>query len=1021
MIRNISFQDVISALNAGPLCEDDMVACLNWWAKTYSANPSNSLLAIRMELLTAAVLLLGDQIIPLSTIKHFLNPRSLIPSDGPLPPNLLPVAISKHLTSTTLEQRISLDGIVNHRLAPLRLQSAGVRAFRAGRVQLDSLGAMTKAEVAGILKDIQCIPTSGGLKTPGESYFLKADLFHDLPVVTLASGTTLKPSVERLLADLGVRKHVDLQVVFTRMIKTQEWILSPAEWARLKMTAAFPKETKTSEKRTQCCAKDLYEPLEVFRQLGLPVLDWGQHKWRPTSDQAKILFDLGLLRFPPLDLLINLCAGSDQQIRTFALKYLVDNLATRYPNYDPGDFYEISYLPALKDNKPIMGSPKDVFINADYAVFGVFLVFAQPSDVALKLKVQQHPSTARIVTLLESTAPQGEAEARKWFGTLASRISDFSSAELKRLSVAPIVPTQSKDEKVISMRWLPPSQCFFGTTAKAAFHSKMFVFVDFGTAANGFLSACGTKDSPSIEQVTQMLLAEPAGIFKMAEGVANYLDFLRSIAVNHRQLSSATIARMKKASILLGSTRKPASGDTDYDDDNPIEQYDLKRGDEIVVADDNNALKNFGEYLFVAPQEDILEEFYLLLGSRRLSGLVKEDYKTTAELKGTQLPAQIRSLILERLPLFLHEHTHARTRVSFNWLNNEAHFIVTSFGKLSVTKSLAFGTIRKSKTQEASAVAKRAGSGPIHLWIAGNSQVDMYEVATSLNRLLFDSPKTNDALLFMTILSTDLKALKRRGYNVDRILKHQNAIRQAALEEQAKKAQLIAKPPAPTLPTIPTSTTSPLPLPPQQDPQDAPPPPEKSRPLSNMMSTFKKRFTHDDKHAREGNLLQNREQMQQVNESLNEGYCDISGRVGDLIAVGDISGVKVFVSQEVPDPHTFMPLKYEPLTRFAPIMKGLAEVYSLPLASLHIFYDLDGGLIAFNRNGSIFLNLRYYEAWHDAEVKAGSTRTAYISWFHTLAHELAHNLVGPHNSEHEFWFSSICERYFGQMANRLAL
>jgi hypothetical protein len=38
-------------------------------------------------------------------------------------------------------------------------------------------------------------------------------------------------------------------------------------------------------------------------------------------------------------------------------------------------------------------------------------------------------------------------------------------------------------------------------------------------------------------------------------------------------------------------------------------------------------------------------------------------------------------------------------------------------------------------------------------------------VATSLNRLLFDSPKANDALLFMTILSTDLRSLKRRGYN----------------------------------------------------------------------------------------------------------------------------------------------------------------------------------------------------------------------------------------------------------------
>lgn len=38
-------------------------------------------------------------------------------------------------------------------------------------------------------------------------------------------------------------------------------------------------------------------------------------------------------------------------------------------------------------------------------------------------------------------------------------------------------------------------------------------------------------------------------------------------------------------------------------------------------------------------------------------------------------------------------------------------------------------------------------------------------VATSLCRLLFEKAKVNDALLFMTILSTDLKALKRRGYN----------------------------------------------------------------------------------------------------------------------------------------------------------------------------------------------------------------------------------------------------------------
>ena len=41
-----------------------------------------------------------------------------------------------------------------------------------------------------------------------------------------------------------------------------------------------------------------------------------------------------------------------------------------------------------------------------------------------------------------------------------------------------------------------------------------------------------------------------------------------------------------------------------------------------------------------------------------------------------------------------------------------------------------------------------------------------------------------------------------------------------------------------------------------------------------------------------GNLLRNREQMQQVKESLNEGYCDISGRVGDLNVVGESATFK---------------------------------------------------------------------------------------------------------------------------------
>ncbi len=57
--------------------------------------------------------------------------------------------------------------------------------------------------------------------------------------------------------------------------------------------------------------------------------------------------------------------------------------------------------------------------------------------------------------------------------------------------------------------------------------------------------------------------------------------------------------------------------------------------------------------------------------------------------------------------------------------------------------------------------------------------------------------------------------------------------------------------------------------------------------------------------------------------------------------------------------------KRDSIARFIHIMRSLANVFRLPLSSLHIFYDLEGGLIAFNRDGSIFLNLRYYEQWRE--------------------------------------------------------
>ena len=90
------------------------------------------------------------------------------------------------------------------------------------------------------------------------------------------------------------------------------------------------------------------------------------------------------------------------------------------------------------------------------------------------------------------------------------------------------------------------------------------------------------------------------------------------MAVNERLLSSGTMSRMKRSPMLLGSRRvKKAKLSTskkpvddlagDLEEENWEYQYDLLTPDKVVIADETNAYQLFGDVIFTAPQEDLLE------------------------------------------------------------------------------------------------------------------------------------------------------------------------------------------------------------------------------------------------------------------------------------------------------------------------------------------------------------------------------------------------------------------------------
>lgn len=85
----------------------------------------------------------------------------------------------------------------------------------------------------------------------------------------------------------------------------------------------------------------------------------------------------------------------------------------------------------------------------------------------------------------------------------------------------------------------------------------------------------------------------------------------------------------------------------------------------------------FGYKIWGAPQEDSVKRFYKSLGSKRMRSLVHMEYSHTPSRKSHRERAEtMQALVLNRLPLFLHEFTHMDSLIKPEWLANNSNFKV---------------------------------------------------------------------------------------------------------------------------------------------------------------------------------------------------------------------------------------------------------------------------------------------------------------------------------------------------------
>ena len=145
--------------------------------------------------------------------------------------------------------------------------------------------------------------------------------------------------------------------------------------------------------------------------------------------------------------LLNIAASDNQTVREKALTFFLDNLSLKYSDYDPKNFRDLAFVPAVRGSEKVLAKPFEVrgslitalphlddtgywqlYASPEWAALGFLVVDPLLRDGAeSKLKLNSHPPTSEIVALLERSPPRDETIARQWFEVLSGRVPGTAS------------------------------------------------------------------------------------------------------------------------------------------------------------------------------------------------------------------------------------------------------------------------------------------------------------------------------------------------------------------------------------------------------------------------------------------------------------------------------------------------------------------------------------------------------------------------------------------------------------------
>lgn len=252
LLREMEMGDVTSELRSRALTLEELQAALKWWITlTHSPtfHPSMHSAFVDAAMFSTTDDKIGERIISLSTIRFYLTASKTLLQRAPPPPEALPTPVARAFKQTDLQRvfgwtDMPMDKELQYLLSPQITGNASLSdvnmlkspdfaedVFNTISRNWSNTKEFTLEAVASILKQTPCLPSTAGLMRPPDVYFDNINSLQlDLPVVQFSSKTPIRGNLEKLLCSTGVRRHVDLQIIFTKLVAGGSWYILPTLW-----------------------------------------------------------------------------------------------------------------------------------------------------------------------------------------------------------------------------------------------------------------------------------------------------------------------------------------------------------------------------------------------------------------------------------------------------------------------------------------------------------------------------------------------------------------------------------------------------------------------------------------------------------------------------------------------------------------------------------------------------------------------------------------------------------------------